>query len=156
MERMEFLGERLTEERKRKGLNQTEFGALGGVSVKTQVLYEKSERAPDANYLMALAEGGIDVLYVLTGKHSAAELAPDEEMVLTGYRKLDARGRSGVLALIGGIQPQAEKKVKKTRNEMVFHGSVGDVKNISGDYHETRHQTVHTDSGKKKRTDKDD
>ncbi|OAI58253.1 transcriptional regulator [Ralstonia solanacearum] len=151
---MESLGERLAEERKRKELNQTEFGALGGVTVKTQVLYEKSERVPDANYLTALADSGIDVLYVLTGKHSAAELAPDEEMVLTGYRKLDARGRAGVLALIGGIQPEAEKKTK-TRNEMVFHGSVGDVKNISGDYHETRQQTVQAGSGKKKRGDKD-
>ncbi|MDB0528211.1 helix-turn-helix transcriptional regulator [Ralstonia solanacearum] len=154
MDQMESLGERLAEERKRKELNQTEFGALGGVTVKTQVLYEKSERVPDANYLTALADSGVDVLYVLTGKHSAAELAPDEEMVLMGYRRLDARGRAGVLALIGGIQPQAEKKAK-TRNEMVFHGAVGDVKNVSGDYHETRHQTVQSGSGKKKRGDKD-
>ena len=69
MERSVNFGERLADERRRQGLNQTDFAALGGVTVKTQVLYEKSERVPDANYLAAVARHGVDVLYVLTGQH---------------------------------------------------------------------------------------
>lgn len=99
------IGGRLAEERKRKGCNQAAFAAIGGVSVKTQVLYEKAERVPDANYLAAIAGAGVDVLYVLTGVPSSASLAAEEAAILAGYRLLDARGRAGVLALIGGMQP---------------------------------------------------
>lgn len=61
------IGERLKEERERLGLNQTEFAALAGASKNTQYNYEKGERSPDANYLAAAAQQGVDVLYIVTG-----------------------------------------------------------------------------------------
>lgn len=69
------IGERLKEERERLGLNQTEFAALAGASKNSQYNYEKGERSPDANYLAAAAQQGVDVLYVITGTRSPQ--APD-------------------------------------------------------------------------------
>jgi len=77
---------RLREERNRTGLNQTDFAAIGGVTKKTQMLYEKGERAPDTNYMSAIAAAGADVLYILTGQRIAAEAEnlgakkPDEDI----------------------------------------------------------------------------
>jgi len=126
MERSVNFGERLAEERRRRGLNQTDFAALGGVTVKTQVLYEKSERVPDANYLAAVAQHGVDVLYVLTGEHVPSLLSAEESVVLTGYRGLDARGRAGVLALIGGLSAgstDAQPVKAGKRSQIIVGGS---------------------------------
>lgn len=124
MERSVNFGERLADERRRQGLNQTDFAALGGVTVKTQVLYEKSERVPDANYLAAVARHGVDVLYVLTGQHVPSLLSAEEGVVLAGYRELDARGRAGVLALIGGLSASAAdvQPVKAGKRSQVIVG----------------------------------
>lgn len=64
------FGERLKAERKRIGATQAVFGQLGGVTKLTQLNYEKGQRAPDAAYLAALAEQGVDVLYVVTGERT--------------------------------------------------------------------------------------
>lgn len=62
------MGERIREERRRLGLNQTAFGELGGVGKTTQILYEAGERVPDAEYLGRIAEKGVDSTYILLGK----------------------------------------------------------------------------------------
>lgn len=69
---MSTIGERLAEERKRLGKNQTEFAELGGAKRASQVNYETNKRRPDADYLAAIAEAGVDVCYVLTAKRSLA------------------------------------------------------------------------------------
>ncbi|WP_434771130.1 helix-turn-helix domain-containing protein [Pseudomonas entomophila] len=61
------IGDRLREERTRLGLNQTDFAAIPGVTKNSQLNYEKGERSPDATYLAAVAERGVDILYVVTG-----------------------------------------------------------------------------------------
>lgn len=66
---MKEIGTRLRAERKRLGLSQRELGGLGGVAANAQGKYESGERLPKADYLVALAEGGVDVLYVLTNRH---------------------------------------------------------------------------------------
>lgn len=77
---MSNLPERLLEERTRLNLNQTEFGALGKVQKRAQFTYEKGERVPDANYLVALAEAGVDVNYVLTGTRVVTQEKTNEEL----------------------------------------------------------------------------
>lgn len=67
------IGERLKEERSRLGMNQTDIGALGGVGKTTQINYEKGNGVPDARYLAAVAEKGVDVLYVVTGQRKPME-----------------------------------------------------------------------------------
>jgi len=105
------FGERLCEERKRAGLTQAAFAVLGGVTPKSQVLYEKSERLPDAGYLAAIANEGFDVMYILIGQRVAEALSVEESALLTGYRNVDQRARAGVLALLSGIQPEPVRRV---------------------------------------------
>lgn len=62
-------------ERKRLGLSQEAFSALGGSSKPSQVRYESGERSPDGLYLSALAAHGVDVLFVLTGLRSRRSAA---------------------------------------------------------------------------------
>lgn len=64
------LSSRLSEERKRIGLNQTEFGKIAGVTKTSQGNYESGERSPNADYLQAISAMGVDVQYVLTGTRS--------------------------------------------------------------------------------------
>jgi len=70
------FGERLREERRLLGLNQQEFGTLGGVAKPTQIGYEADTRTPDLHYLAQLTKAGVDPMRILTGKpveHFAAE-----------------------------------------------------------------------------------
>ncbi|HCF0970782.1 TPA: helix-turn-helix transcriptional regulator [Pseudomonas aeruginosa] len=64
------IGERLRDERVRLGFNQSEFAAFAGVAKTSQFNYEKGDRSPDAAYLAAVAEKGVDILYVVTGQRS--------------------------------------------------------------------------------------
>lgn len=111
MEHLVLFGQRLREERERLRLNQTAFAATGGVTKKTQMLYEAGERFPDVRYLAALQEIGCDARYVVTGLRDAppAEtLASDEQVLLDGYRALDAATRKRLLAFVlGGESPSA-------------------------------------------------
>jgi transcriptional regulator with XRE-family HTH domain len=66
------FGKRLAEERMRLGLKQAEFVKLVGTDVAKQSLYENDKRELRADYLARLAEAGIDVLYILTGRRSAS------------------------------------------------------------------------------------
>lgn len=61
------FGQRLREERLRLAKNQTDFAQQGGVTKKTQMLYEAGSRSPDASYLAAIEAAGADVTYILTG-----------------------------------------------------------------------------------------
>ena len=65
---MNSIFTRLAYERSRLGLNQTEFGAIGGVTLNTQNRYETGKRTPDADYLERIAKAGVDVHFILTGE----------------------------------------------------------------------------------------
>lgn len=67
---MTTIGRRLREERERLGLSQTAFGALAGIQKQTQVHYEGDKRRPDGDYLAAVANHDVDVLYVITGRRA--------------------------------------------------------------------------------------
>lgn len=66
------ISERLREERQRLGLSQDGLASSGGVTRRSQGLYETGERTPGAAYLAKIADAGVDVVYVLTGKSDAA------------------------------------------------------------------------------------
>ncbi|MCM8622342.1 MAG: hypothetical protein NFW16_11560 [Candidatus Accumulibacter sp.] len=74
------FGKRLREERERRGLNQSDFGALGGVAKVAQLNYEKGYRVPSTHYLSNLRKHGVDVGYLLSG---------DRDMPVMG--RLDAK-----------------------------------------------------------------
>lgn len=81
------FGERLREERKRLGLNQTELALMGGVVKFTQINYEKNERTPDIDYLLKLHNAGVDVYYILTGQRTPAATS---EKLLAFPQRLEA------------------------------------------------------------------
>lgn len=111
---MDAFPARLKQERRRLGLNQVELANAGGVQKHAQLNYEKGLRYPDAGYLAGIAEVGVDVLYLLTGRASDPEtlaLDHDEERLLAGYRELKPREKRGVLALVAAIKgaPEGEE-----------------------------------------------
>ncbi|WP_126242843.1 helix-turn-helix domain-containing protein [Burkholderia gladioli] len=97
---MDSVGKRLRGERMRLGLSQPEFAALGGLKHKTQLNYEADVSAPDARYLLALREVGVDIWYVLTGEVSPAVLPADEGDLIDGYRQLNEAGKAAVQGFI--------------------------------------------------------
>ena len=94
------LSKRLTEERQRLGQNQTKFGLLGGVSKRTQINYENGEKAPDTNYLLAVAAAGADIIYILTAESghgvSGTVMIDDEKALLADFRKCSQEGQQAV------------------------------------------------------------
>lgn len=108
------IGERLAEERKRLGFNQTDFAALAGISRKTLFGYESGERAPDAGGLAVWASEGMDVTYVVVGERSKVDpvgrLPADEQVLLEAYRVMSARARKALLAeLLTGKKGRSSK-----------------------------------------------
>jgi DNA-binding XRE family transcriptional regulator len=83
------VGMLLRAERTSRGLNQTAFGELGGVSLTTQQQYEAGKTSPTVEYLLKLQEHGFDPR-VLFGDAAppigsiAAMLTPDQLTFLKG------------------------------------------------------------------------
>ena len=97
---MKDLGSRLKEARKRMGLSQQEFGAIGGVEANAQGKYESGERIPRSDYLAALKKKGIDVLYILSGEKTPManeSLSDAERSIITHYRVLN-EGDQGAIS----------------------------------------------------------
>lgn len=123
------IGRRLKEERDRLGLNQENFGTLGGVGRKTQFNYESGERSPDGAYLSALAQHGVDVQFILTGYRSATSslltvqqeqagytvevLTKEEQALLDNYRHAPDVGKKAVDAAVAAVAtPEKKRRLK--------------------------------------------
>lgn len=105
------IGDRLREERVRLGLNQADFAALAGVAKTTQFNYEKGERSPDAEYLAATAEKGVDVLYVVSGRRTPAAadaISEAEAALLSCFRQLSAEEQKHTRRMISALAETAE------------------------------------------------
>lgn len=97
------IGERLREERVRLGFNQADFAAFAGVAKTSQFNYEKGDRSPDAVYLAAVAEKGVDVLYVIIGQRMPAvepTLSVEEIEMVEHVRSLDDDDKEAVRRLL--------------------------------------------------------
>lgn len=116
---MNAFGIRLREERKRLELSQDAMALAGGVQRLSQINYEAGKRSPDWDYLALIAAAGVDVQYVLTGQVSSAELAPDEDELLRGYRCLDIRGKVSVLGMIDGLGTDPSAAVREKQAQLV-------------------------------------
>jgi transcriptional regulator with XRE-family HTH domain len=87
---MATIGERLKAERVRLKYSQEAFGDAAGVGKHSQIRYEKGERSPDGDYLAAIANLEVDVLFIITG-HRQPYLAESEDLrdtYLTPARRL--------------------------------------------------------------------
>lgn len=113
------IGDRLKEERERLGFSQTEFSAVAGASKNSQYNYEKGDRSPDANYLAAVAEKGVDILYVVTGvrKPQAADCIPAELLEFVGvYEQVTDADRQVLLRMASAFASVANTSGKKAGN----------------------------------------
>lgn len=142
---MNEFNDRLKLERKRLGLSQDKFAALGGVTRDTQMNYENGSRKPDSAFLEAVARAGVDVLFLLTGEQARVPLSDEESALLDAYRTLDIRGKAGVLGMIGGLSTPVVAKPAKRKQSIVFHGDIG--QQVTGDI--TAPQTIKVGSKKK-------
>lgn len=75
-DKMSTYGKRLLQERLRLHLTQKQLAAAGGVGRHAQSLYERDMSLPRAPYLAAITLVGVDVLYILTGRHAAPHRTP--------------------------------------------------------------------------------
>lgn len=106
------MSARLRQERLRTGLNQKDFGALAGVGLQTQNRYENQETQPNAEYLGRLAEHGIDVFYVLTGRRQIADsLDHTTSAVIDDYLALPPLLKRIATAALRAIRDEASAAV---------------------------------------------
>ena len=107
------IGERLKEERERLGFSQTAFAAVAGASKNSQYNYEKGDRSPDAAYLAAVAEKGVDILYVVTGvmtpKVVEGFTAAEDELV-NQYRALPEADQAAVHRIVSAMWAMSAKE----------------------------------------------
>nr|DAX66263.1 MAG TPA: helix-turn-helix domain protein [Caudoviricetes sp.] len=126
------FAERLKEIRLQKNLTQEAFAAIAGVTKKSQLNYEKGERSPDADYLMRLAEEGLDVKYLLTGKHDRSKLNYIQGQLLDFYDKADDDSRAAVfdLFMVEQSGESAQQTLTYKQNVMEYltgHRQYGDT-----------------------------
>lgn len=96
------VGDRLKEERNRLRLSQEAMGVACGVTKRTQIHYEKDEVGASAAYLALAHDLGIDIAYVLVGKHE--RLASTDAELLDAWRAAPAPARAAAMtALTGGV-----------------------------------------------------
>jgi len=100
--------ERFKAERERLGLTQPRVAALTGVGKTTVINWEKGSSSPTAVQLSALADFGLDVLYVVTGQFSggvqpAPTLSEDERLLLHYYREAEPAVRKAALGALLGV-----------------------------------------------------
>lgn len=112
------VGARVALLRGKRGV--ADFAEELGINRKTVTRWEGDETLPDGASLLALKEKfGADPGWVLTGQGEApdmASLTPDEQVLLDGYRALDAATRRRMLAfMLTESGPVAvQKKIKET------------------------------------------
>lgn len=129
-----MIGLRLKQERLRLKLTQPEFAELALTKKRTLIDWEKGVSSPGAPQLAAMANAGVDVMFVLCGDRSMVQKsAPDEELLLDAYRQLPVGERrqllSGILsgAALGG-----------RGNEVTVSGNGGRV--AGGNYYENNQE----------------
>ncbi len=133
---MDSFGGRLKAERKRKGLTQEDFGALGGVQMNAQAKYEKEERHPDSLYLGALLREGVDLMFLFTGKRTppdVAGLSEGESDLLEFFRQLsegDQRVvRRVISAMLGSPADDGAGGGVAVGGDVTGQIATGDIKN---------------------------
>lgn len=125
------IHDRLREERERLNLTQAALAEIAGLTKLAQVRYEKGDRHPDTRYLAAIADVGVDVLYVVTGMHAggvrpAPTLTADEEAMLACWRAAPAAvRRAAMAALVSAGSAPLSMKMSHAGAGAVQVGQVG-------------------------------
>jgi transcriptional regulator with XRE-family HTH domain len=118
------IPDRLKEVRAARHLNQTAFGALGGVSKTTQKNYESGLHKPSFEYLEALAAAGVDVVYLLTGDTDPRKLPERESDMLRVWRGLSPEHQDDAYRL---MEAWREKDVGSGQSKTIRQGKGNEV-----------------------------
>ncbi len=86
--------------KKKLDMDKTKFEALGDVQKGAFFDRENGTAMPDAAYLAEIAEAGVEVFYVLTGRRAWETLTNKEKALLAGYQAFSPKGRVEVMNLI--------------------------------------------------------
>jgi len=104
--KLRAMGRRIREIRSSMSLNQKEFGKIGGVGITTQQQYEAGNTPPTAAYLFGLEASGVDIGYVLTGRHSDSEAGFHVSEVEELFSQLSDREREAVMVMMAVLAGQ--------------------------------------------------
>lgn len=120
--RAEFA-DRLRQERRSRGLNQTEFASIGGVGLQTQSRYELGETEPNAAYLAAICAAGVDVGFILTGRRSSESLDIEASELVTIFLAMPPDMRAGLLTFARSMDGYISKHdLRELPESRVLHG----------------------------------
>lgn len=103
---LEDFARRLRETRVQMVMDQSAFAELGGVKKNSQIAYESAKTAPSVDYLLALERHGIDVCYVLTGRHYDTDLSLEQAQLFDMFERLSAREREAVMTMLSVLTGQ--------------------------------------------------
>ena len=82
------FSKRLVEERKRLKIKQKDMAERLGIHINSQLDYEKGRLPAFVGYLERIADLGVDVQYVLTGRRSSEPvLTPKERLLLAAWKE---------------------------------------------------------------------
>ena len=107
------VADRFKSERERLALTQPRVADLTGVGKTTVINWEKGLSSPTAVQLSALAEVGLDVLYVITGQRTGGASAPPppravsegDRILLDNFHAAPAQVQAGVKTTLGAFAP---------------------------------------------------
>lgn len=91
-----MIGERLKEERERLRLTQPVFAAQANTKKGSVINWEKGASSPTAVQLAALADIGVDVQYVVTGRRSEEALSEEVVEIIRLYQNAPIQVRAAV------------------------------------------------------------
>ena len=105
------VADRFKSERERLALTQPRVAELTGVGKTTVINWEKALSSPTAVQLSALAEVGLDVLYVITGQRAGGASAPPppravsegDRILLDNFHAAPAQVQAGVKTALGAF-----------------------------------------------------
>lgn len=99
-QRLVLFGSRLRAIRMERNIKQAEFGELVGSSANSQLNYEKGKTPPTIDYLYRLAEHGVDIAYLLTGRRIEGGLDFEQSMLIELFEKLSVEARQSLMTLL--------------------------------------------------------
>ncbi|MDZ7862430.1 helix-turn-helix transcriptional regulator [Acidovorax sp.] len=116
------VGDRLRAERERLGLTQPAFAEIAGSKKRTLIDWEKGVSSPTAVQLAALANVGVDVLYVVTGTVAPGKLDPEEQTMLGYFRAASPEVRRAALGALIGATPAGAGLPQSQGVNLTNHG----------------------------------
>jgi len=112
---------RLKDERKRQNLTQQQLADIGGVTATTMFNYENG-REPSSGFLAAIADTGIDVLYILTGQRSGSPLLSLEQQCAGFSVEVMSKQEQALLDNYRHSPPEAQAAIKATSAALAQRG----------------------------------